>query len=70
MGYGVALVPQRLVEPEMLSGQLVKVWDYIAKGNGSYYMSYPLSLDNSYRVKAMLNWITKYLEQHAEMDRP
>lgn len=68
LGYGVALVPQRLVEPEILSGKLVKVWDYIAKGSGSYYMSYPLALESSYRVKAILNWINQYLEQHSKDD--
>lgn len=68
LGYGVALVPQRLVEPEILSGKLVKVWDYVAKGSCSYYMSYPLTLENSYRVKTMLSWIREYLEKYGEVD--
>lgn len=68
LGYGVALVPQRLVEPEILSGKLVKVWEYVAKGSSSYYMSYPLTLENSYRVKTMLSWIRDYLDKHGEVD--
>ncbi|MFT0773600.1 LysR substrate-binding domain-containing protein [Psychrobacter aquimaris] len=62
LGYGLALVPLRLVERELQSGALVTAWDYAAKGRGSYYMTYPLSLGESHRIKVIINWISAYLE--------
>ncbi len=62
LGYGIALVPRRLVEPELQSGTLVMAWDYAAKGRGAYYFCYPLSLGPSHKVKVMLEWITNYLK--------
>jgi len=61
LGYGIALVPLRLVEPELQSGALVMAWDYAAKGRGSYYVTYPVSSGQSHKVKAVLEWITAYL---------
>lgn len=61
LGYGIALVPLRLVEPELLSGQLVLIWDFAAKGRGAYYMCYPLSLGNTHKVTTLIEWITEYL---------
>jgi len=65
-GYGVALVPLRLVAPELQSGQLVMAWHYAAKGRGAYYMSYPLSLGNSHKTKVMQEWIAHYLETSSQ----
>lgn len=62
LGYGIALVPQRLVTPELESGELVLAWEYTARGRGAYYMAYPLSLGNSHRIKVILSWILSYLE--------
>ena len=62
LGYGIALVPLRLVEPELQSGALVMAWDHAAKGRGSYYLCYPLSLGRSHKVKVLLEWITLYLK--------
>ncbi|WP_296241542.1 LysR substrate-binding domain-containing protein [Psychrobacter sp. UBA6739] len=61
LGYGIALVPLRLVEPELQSGALVMAWDYAAKGRGSYYVTYPVSSGQSHKIKAVLEWITAYL---------
>ena len=61
LGYGIALVPLRLVEPELKSGALVMAWDYAAKGRGSYYVTYPVSSGQSHKVKAVLEWITAYV---------
>ncbi|MGM8890768.1 LysR substrate-binding domain-containing protein [Psychrobacter sp. 1Y1] len=63
LGYGIALVPLRLVAPELQSGALVTAWRYASKGRGAYYMSYPLSLGNSHKVKVILEWISAYLEK-------
>lgn len=63
LGYGIALVPLRLVAPELQSGALVTAWSYAAKGRGAYYMSYPLSLGNSHKLKVILEWISAYLER-------
>jgi len=65
-GYGVALVPLRLVAPELKSGQLVTAWNYAAKGRGAYYMSFPLSLGNSHKTKVMQAWIANYLETSSQ----
>ena len=62
LGYGIALVPLRLVAPELQSGALVPVWPYVAEGRGAYYMSYPLSLGHSHKIKVLLEWVTGYLE--------
>ncbi|WP_367111613.1 LysR substrate-binding domain-containing protein [uncultured Psychrobacter sp.] len=62
LGYGVALVPLRLVEPELQTGSLVMAWDYAAKGRGAYYFCYPLSLGRSHKVKVLQEWITHYLK--------
>lgn len=69
LGYGVALVPLRLVEPEIESGKLVKAWGYSSKGISAYYMSYPLSLGNSHKVKAVVNWVLEYLEINNDVDK-
>lgn len=61
-GYGVALVPLRLVAPELQSGQLVTAWNYAAKGRGAYYMSFPLSLGNAHKTKVMQGWLANYLD--------
>ncbi|WP_299065660.1 LysR substrate-binding domain-containing protein [uncultured Psychrobacter sp.] len=66
LGYGIALVPLRLVAPELRSGALVTAWSYAANGRGAYYMSYPLSLGNSHKVKVILEWVTAYLEKSNE----
>lgn len=63
LGYGIALVPLRLVAPELQTGALVPAWHYIAKGRGAYYMSYPLSLGHSHKIKVILEWISTYLEK-------
>lgn len=60
LGYGIALVPLRLVEPELQSGALVMAWDYAAKGRGSYYVTYPVSSGQSHKIKAVLEWVTAY----------
>lgn len=65
-GYGVALVPLRLVAPELKSGQLVTAWNYAAKGRGAYYMSFPLSLGNSHKTKVMQAWIANYLQTSSQ----
>lgn len=65
-GYGIALVPLRLVAPELQSGALVTAWSYAAKGRGSYYMSYPLSMGSSHKVKVILEWVSNYLEESNE----
>ncbi|WP_348548573.1 LysR substrate-binding domain-containing protein [Psychrobacter sp. KFRI-CH2-11] len=62
LGYGIALVPLRLVAPELQSGALVRAWNYAAKGRGAYYISYPLSLGNSHKVKVIVEWISTYLQ--------
>ncbi|MGP5533893.1 LysR substrate-binding domain-containing protein [Psychrobacter celer] len=62
LGYGIALVPLRLVAPELQSGSLVRAWSYAAKGRGAYYISYPLSLGNSHKVKVIVEWISTYLQ--------
>lgn len=61
LGYGIALVPLRLVEPELQSGELVLAWEFAAKGRGAYYMCYPLSLGNTHKVTTLIEWITDYL---------
>ena len=68
LGYGVALVPLRLVEPELQSGALVTAWNYTAKGRGSYYLTYPASLGQSYKVKIVLEWISDYLEKSSQCE--
>ena len=62
LGYGIALVPLRLVAQDLQSGALVMAWDYAAKSRGSYYLTYPISLGQSHKVKAILEWVTTYLE--------
>lgn len=62
LGYGIALVPLRLVAPELQSGSLVRAWSYAAKGRGAYYIAYPLSLGNSHKVKVIVEWISTYLQ--------
>ena len=69
LGYGIALVPLRLVEPELQSGALVMAWDYAAKGRGSYYVTYPISSGQSHKVKAVLEWITAYLTISDEREK-
>ena len=69
LGYGIALVPLRLVEPELQSGALVLAWDYAAKGRGSYYVTYPVSSGQSHKVKAVLEWITAYLAISDEREK-
>lgn len=69
LGYGVALVPLRLVAPELKSGALVAAWSYAAKGRGAYYMSYPLSLGNSHKVKVILEWVSTYLKKSNEYEQ-
>lgn len=70
LGYGIALVPLRLVEPELRSGELVSAWDYMAKGRGAYYMSYPLSMESSHKVKVVQEWIAKYLRAAYQGEAP
>lgn len=69
LGYGIALVPLRLVTPELQSGALVTAWNYAAKGRGGYYISYPLSLGKSHKVKVILEWITAYLETSDQREK-
>ena len=68
LGYGIALVPLRLVAPELQSGTLVTAWSYAAKGRGAYYISYPLSLGRSHKIKVILEWVSAYLEKTTEQD--
>ena len=63
LGYGIALVPLRLVAPELQLGTLVTAWSYEAKGRGAYYLSYPLSLGRSHKIKVIVEWISAYLEE-------
>lgn len=68
LGYGIALVPLRLVAPELQSGTLVTAWSYAAKGRGAYYLSYPLSLGRSHKIKVILEWISAHLKKTTEQD--
>ena len=61
-GLGIALVPQRLVTPELEAGTLIQVWAHTSKGRGAYYMTYPLSLGRSHKTKVMVDWVNNYLE--------
>ncbi|GAA0315617.1 LysR substrate-binding domain-containing protein [Psychrobacter aestuarii] len=61
-GHGIALVPQRLVTPELEAGSLVQVWDYASKGRGAYYMAYPLSHGRAHKTKVMIDWVKSVLE--------
>ena len=66
LGYGIALVPLRLVAPELQSGALVTAWRYASKGRGAYYMSYPLAMGNSHKIKVIVEWISAYLAKSKE----
>lgn len=61
-GYGIALVPLHLVDAELKSKKLIKVFDHVMQGRGSYYITYPLSLGSSYRIKVVLEWMSSYIE--------
>lgn len=61
-GYGIALVPLHLVDAELKSKKLIKVFDHVMQGRGSYYITYPLSLGSSYRIKVILEWMSSYIE--------
>lgn len=62
-GYGIALVPQRLVAPELAAGTLVQVWEFASKGRCAYYMAYPLSLERTHKTKVMVDWIKHAIEK-------
>ena len=61
-GYGIALVPLHLVDAELKSKKLIKVFDHVMQGRGSYYITYPLSLGSSHRIKVILEWMSSYIE--------
>ena len=63
LGYGVALVPRILVTPEISSGALVQADDYYAKAKSAYYITYPLTLGNSHKVRAVIKWVFEYLDR-------
>ena len=65
-GYGIALVPSNFIKSELQSKNLVKVFDYVMQGRGSYYATYPLSLGNSYKVRMILEWLSNYIENYIE----
>ena len=65
-GYGIALVPSHFIESELQTKDLVKVFDYVMQGRGSYYVTYPLSLGNSYKVRMVLEWLSNYIESYIE----
>lgn len=67
-GYGIALVPSHFIESELQTKKLVKVFDYIMQGRGSYYVTYPLSLGNSHKVKRVLEWLSKYIENYKALN--
>ncbi|MCC3308282.1 LysR substrate-binding domain-containing protein [Psychrobacter sanguinis] len=63
LGYGVALVPRILVTSEINSGALVQADDYYAKAKSAYYITYPLALGNSHKVRAVITWIFEYMDR-------
>ncbi|HAO59515.1 MAG TPA: LysR family transcriptional regulator [Psychrobacter sp.] len=63
LGYGVALVPRILVTPEINSGALVQADDYYAKTKSAYYITYPLTLGNSQKVRAVIKWVFEYMDR-------
>jgi len=63
LGYGVALIPRILVTPEINSGALRQADDYYAKAKSAYYITYPLTLGNSHKVRAVIKWVFEYLDR-------
>lgn len=63
LGYGVALVPRILVTPEINSGALIQADDYYAKTKSAYYITYPLTLGNSQKVRAVIKWVFEYMDR-------
>lgn len=56
-GCGFALVPELLVQEELVSGRLKMAWPYRLKAEGAYYMVYYKNMEYAPHVKAMIDWI-------------
>ena len=56
-GYGIALVPQFLVQDELDNGKLIMPWPYALRSSGAYYMLYATALADTPKVAAMLDWV-------------
>lgn len=57
LGYGIALVPNIMVQQELKQGSLVLAWDYVHKGVGAYYLVCPYDKIGSKKVKTLTDWV-------------
>lgn len=59
---GIAIVPKFFVQKELENGELVLAWPYHMQTNRCYYMTYPISMAQTPKVMAMVQWIKQSLE--------
>ena len=67
-GQGIALAYGALVEPELSSGDLVRLFDIETPEKVIYSMSYPESHSNRPRVSAFRNWVFDQVDGHDAKD--
>lgn len=63
LGCCIALVPKIMVKNELLTGKLIKAWDYEMKNMGNYYLAYPCHKGSMPKVKVMIEWVKNYIEK-------
>jgi LysR family glycine cleavage system transcriptional activator len=56
-GSGVALAKGVLVEDDLAAGRLVRPFEVELKLDFAYWLHYPTTLDNSYRINALRRWL-------------
>ncbi|MDO5058698.1 MAG: LysR substrate-binding domain-containing protein [Neisseria sp.] len=59
-GHGIALVPEVLVKNELAEGRLKTAWPQKLETPGAYYLVYPLNMEETPKIQALVQWIQQY----------
>lgn len=61
-GCGIALVPEMLIQEELETGSLKIAWSYRLQRSGAYYMVHPSNMENTPRIRTMIDWIQSKIQ--------
>lgn len=64
-GMGVALVPTFLIQEELLSGQLVALYEPPQFSNGAYYIVVPFRSRHNPAIKPFIEWVVSLTRPHS-----
>ncbi len=64
-GLGYGIVSRHLIEQELVTGRIVIPFDISITGSNGYFLVYPESRENDYKIKLFRDWVLEQIKSSA-----